>query len=74
MKLLNTNNRYGWLSIGLHWLILLLIAENKDFYETLKTIHGAGAAALFTLMGLHAVAALYHHYFVRDNALRRMLP
>ncbi|MBL4819442.1 MAG: cytochrome B, partial [Gammaproteobacteria bacterium] len=22
----------------------------------------------------HALAALYHHYFVKDNTLRRMLP
>ena len=26
------------------------------------------------LIGLHAAAALYHHYILRDNTLRRMLP
>ena len=26
------------------------------------------------LIGLHAVAGLYHHYVMRDNTLTRMLP
>ena len=51
-----------------------LIAENKYLAETIKEIHEAGAAAIYFLVGLHTVAALYHHYFVRDNTLRRMLP
>jgi len=28
----------------------------------------------YFLIGLHAVAALYHHYIKRDNTLTRMLP
>jgi len=28
----------------------------------------------YFLIGLHAVAGLYHHYVVKDNTLRRMLP
>jgi cytochrome b561 len=28
----------------------------------------------YWLIGLHAAAALFHHYIVRDNTLRRMLP
>jgi len=28
----------------------------------------------YWLIGLHAAAALYHHYIRRDNALTRMLP
>jgi len=26
------------------------------------------------IAGLHAIAALYHHYFLRDRVLKRMLP
>jgi cytochrome b561 len=26
------------------------------------------------LIGLHAAAGLFHHYWVRDNTLTRMLP
>lgn len=28
----------------------------------------------YWLIGLHAAAGLFHHYYVRDNTLRRMLP
>ena len=28
----------------------------------------------YWLIGLHAVAALFHHYVLRDQTLRRMLP
>jgi cytochrome b561 len=28
----------------------------------------------YALIGAHAAAALFHHYVVRDNTLRRMLP
>ncbi len=28
----------------------------------------------YWLIGLHALAALFHHYFLRDNTLRRMMP
>ncbi|TAN07794.1 MAG: cytochrome b [Rhizobiaceae bacterium] len=29
---------------------------------------------LLTLVGLHVIAALYHHFIARDGVLRRMLP
>jgi cytochrome b561 len=32
------------------------------------------ATVAYVLVGLHAAAALYHHYFLRDDTLRRMLP
>jgi cytochrome b561 len=72
----------GWLALSAAsktipfygWQLPALIAENKGLAETIMGIHEAGAAALFTLVGLHAAAALYHHYVVRDNTLRRMLP
>ena len=51
-----------------------LIAENKDAACWIKEVHETGATAGYFLVGLHAVAALYHHYFLRDNTLRLMLP
>lgn len=51
-----------------------LIAENKELAETLEEIHETGGTVGYFLIGLHAVAALYHHYVVRDNTLKRMLP
>lgn len=51
-----------------------LIGEGKSAAEWTKEIHEAGGTVGYFLIGLHAVAALYHHYFVRDNTLQRMLP
>jgi cytochrome b561 len=36
--------------------------------------HALAANALAILAGLHAAAALFHHYVMRDDILRRMLP
>lgn len=51
-----------------------LIAANKELAETIKEIHEAGGTIGYFLIGLHAVAGLYHHYFVKDNTLLRMIP
>ena len=51
-----------------------LIAANKVLAETIKEIHEAGGTIGYFLIGLHAVAGLYHHYFVKDNTLLRMMP
>ncbi|MEO7068755.1 MAG: cytochrome b [Rhodanobacter sp.] len=45
----------------------LLSRSVKEIHETLGTIG-------YYLIGLHAAAALFHHYFVRDGTLLRMLP
>ncbi len=51
-----------------------LIGENKDFAEQIKELHEFVGTAGYYLIGLHAAAAFYHHYVVRDNTLTRMLP
>jgi cytochrome b561 len=51
-----------------------LIAESKTVAEWAKEVHETGGTVGYFLIGLHAAAALFHHYFVRDNTLRRMLP
>jgi cytochrome b561 len=57
---------------GLH--LPALISENKDLADTIKEIHETGGTVGYFLIGLHAAAGLFHHYFVRDNTLLRMLP
>jgi cytochrome b561 len=42
--------------------------------HSLKELHEIIANAGYYLIGLHAAAALFHHYVVRDNTLERMLP
>ena len=51
-----------------------LVAEGKTLADTVKEIHETGGTIGYFLIGLHAAAALFHHYVVRDNTLRRMLP
>jgi len=51
-----------------------LIAENESLAENLEEIHETVGKVGYFLIGLHTLAALYHHYFMRDNTLRRMLP
>lgn len=49
-----------------------LLAANKDLSHQLKDVHEAIATAGYFLVGLHATGALFHHYIVKDNTLRRM--
>jgi cytochrome b561 len=51
-----------------------LIAENKGFARQLEEIHEVVGNIGYALIGLHAAAALVHHYFNHDNTLLRMLP
>lgn len=51
-----------------------LIAKNKDTAEWIEEIHTTVGTAGYFLIALHAGAALFHHYVLRDNTLTRILP
>ncbi|MEP7295568.1 MAG: cytochrome b [Burkholderiales bacterium] len=51
-----------------------LVNESKSVADWAKEIHETGGTIGYFLVAMHAAAALFHHYFVRDNTLRRMLP
>lgn len=51
-----------------------LVSKNKEFADLIKEIHETGGTVGYFLIGMHAAAALLHHYFVKDNTLLRMLP
>lgn len=51
-----------------------LISESKSNADWIKEIHETGATVGYFLISLHAAAGLFHHYFVKDDTLRRMLP
>ena len=51
-----------------------LIGESKNLAEQLEELHEVIGTTGYFLIGLHTVAALYHHYIVHDNTLTRMLP
>ena len=42
--------------------------------ESVEDLHETVANIVLIVAGLHALAALAHHYFARDGVLRRMLP
>lgn len=49
---------------------MTLAPSSKEFVEE---AHELVAYVLIGLAGLHALAALWHHYILRDNTLQRML-
>lgn len=51
-----------------------LLAENEGAAEIVEELHEIGGTIGYFLIGLHAVAGLYHHSIRRDDTLRRMLP
>jgi cytochrome b561 len=50
------------------------IKKNRAIFEPTEDIHGYLAYGLFGLAGLHAAAALWHQFYLRDGVLRRMWP
>ncbi len=50
------------------------IKKDRAVFGPTEDIHGYLAYALFTLASLHAAAALWHHFYLRDGVLRRMWP
>jgi cytochrome b561 len=51
-----------------------MISPSHQLGQTLAEIHGWIGDVIVWLAGLHAAAALYHHFGMRDNVLRSMLP
>lgn len=51
-----------------------LTGADKSLAGTLKEIHETFGTIGYYLIGVHAAAALYHHYVIGDDTLRRMLP
>jgi cytochrome b561 len=51
-----------------------LISQNDDAFAFLKATHFYLSDALFAIAVLHILAALKHHFWNKDDVLRRMLP
>jgi cytochrome b561 len=50
------------------------VAPNKALADIMETTHGALALTLAAAVTLHILAALKHHFVLKDNVLKRMLP
>jgi cytochrome b561 len=57
---------------GLH--LPALLGKSEARAESLEDVHELIANIGYGLVGIHAAAALFHHYWIRDNTLQRMLP
>ena len=50
------------------------VAANRPLYDVLHSVHMWLSWALIAVAVLHIGAALKHHFVLRDDVLRRMLP
>ncbi|HXP75536.1 MAG TPA: cytochrome b [Stellaceae bacterium] len=50
------------------------LPADRTISRPLEFIHKTGQYAIYGFVGLHVLAALYHHFVKRDGVLRRMLP
>lgn len=72
----------GWLAYGaegraaslLGVTLPMPIAPNQAWVKPLEEAHEVASRIGYALVGLHAAAALWHHYVVRDNTLALMWP
>jgi cytochrome b561 len=51
-----------------------LIGADRALARSIKGIHSLLGNIMLVLVGLHVLAALRHHFILRDAVLRRMLP
>ncbi|MDX8501897.1 cytochrome b [Mesorhizobium sp. VK4C] len=49
-------------------------APDRATARTIRELHSLCANGILIVAGLHALAALYHHFIRRDTILTRMLP
>jgi cytochrome b561 len=51
-----------------------LVRPHSDWVDTLKSVHGMLFEVLAVIVAVHVLAAMYHHFMLRDTVLRRMIP
>lgn len=59
---------WGWLPLP------ALIGSDEPLAETLVAVHSWNSRLLLVLILIHVAAALRHHFILKDDVLRRMLP
>jgi cytochrome b561 len=59
---------FGWFTLP------NLVEVNKPFAGDLRELHELIAKLLMATIALHALAGLLHHFYFKDNTLKRMLP
>ena len=57
---------FGLFEVGLP------MQKDEAMNELIGDLHGIFPIVILVLLGIHILAALYHHYWLKDNTLRRM--
>lgn len=71
----------GWLTLSAKGRVIPfyglelppLLGADKALGHRLEEIHETIGTLGYYLIGLHAAAALFHHYWTRDDTMRRMM-
>jgi cytochrome b561 len=74
LGLLQTNAHGDHVDLFFIGQLPALIEKNRPFAQQLLTVHKAVGFSLLGLIALHVSAALFHHFWRRDNTLTAMLP
>jgi cytochrome b561 len=56
-----------------HVALPSLLGQDRALAHRLEDLHGSIGDIFYWVIGLHVLAALYHHFWRRDDTLRRML-
>jgi cytochrome b561 len=56
------------------WVLPQFIGPDKELGHTLHDVHEWLGNAVYYVVGLHILGALWHQFVRKDNALRRMWP
>lgn len=73
---------FGWLLLSgegeaASWFFIpmpALAAESESLAEFAGEVHELLGESGYLFIAIHALAALWHHYMVKDDTLKRMLP
>jgi superoxide oxidase len=74
LGLLQTNAHGDRVNLFLIGQLPALIEKNRPLAQQLLTAHKAAGFSLLGLIALHVSAALFHHFWRRDDTLTAMLP
>lgn len=70
----STSSGYTPNFYGLFELPMPFITVNESIKHFAKSVHLTTVWILISLISLHILAALHHHFIKKDDVLRRMLP
>jgi cytochrome b561 len=74
LGILQTNARGGRVNLFFIGQLPAIMGRDNSFGKQLMAVHRSVGLVLLSLIVIHASAALYHHFWRRDDTLKAMLP